>query len=245
MEGEEGTNKIASLLPRNLTDGVCLLSSIMIIALVALGLSKAMDAIGFVDGEIRKFLLGLVFASLGPLTAALRGIAKKKFPELRSPSHGIFPWYATGLSCAGLLLGWNQFVSFLGSAAIANAIAHLSLSPEAATGFVASSAFASSVSMVSFPLTALAALSIGFVIDRHVRSCVFCAAVLAGIAYPVLNMALNWLFDHSAAGGVSSASSANLVGFWAGAVSFALAIGLCVTLGAAVSKVRGSHLHFT
>ena len=169
------------------------LSLLAVFVLIQFGapLVREMD---FLDQKLRDYFIGVSFAAF-PLIhrECKRGLAAIA-PQAAAVRTGLAPWYVTGVIAAAVLFGWNQFVSFLGGLSAGLAIGQLAQGADLANQDIAT-AVTVSIVVVSMPLSAIAAMFAGVLLNRNTRSHVFAALALTAVCFVSLNVGTTWYFE--------------------------------------------------
>ncbi len=168
------------------------LSLIAVFALIQFG-APVVRELDFLDQKLRDYFIGVSFAAF-PLIhrECKRGLAA--FAPQATARTGLAPWFVTGVIAAAVLFGWNQFVSFLGGLSAGLAIGQLAQASDVANQDVAT-AVTVSIMAVSLPLSAVAAVFAGVLLNRNTRSHVFAALALAAVCFVSLNVGTTWYFE--------------------------------------------------
>jgi len=194
--------------PTNLQEFTALAISLLsVFVLIQIG-APIVRELDFLDQKLRDYFIGISFAAFPVIhRGCKRGLEglQSQVPVRRD----LAPWFVSGVIAAALLFAWNQFVSFLGGVStgiVLGQIQGVSFdAPEITEGLVIGNL------AISLPLSAVAAIFAGVLLNRHSRSHVFAALALAAIFFLVFNLFVNWLaqpdyiaakFGEAAAGGV-------------------------------------------
>jgi len=147
----------------------------------------------FLDQKLRDYFSGVAFAAF-PLIhrECKRGLAS--FSPQAAARSGLAPWFVTGVIAAAVLFGWNQFVSLLGGLSAGLALGQLAQGADL-TGQDAAMAVTMSIMVVSMPLSAIAAVFAGVLLNRNTRSHVFAALALAAVCFVSFNAGTTWYFE--------------------------------------------------
>jgi hypothetical protein len=152
--------------------------------------------------------------------------------------HDLTPWYVTGVFAAALLFAWNQFVSACAGLAIGILHAQIPVGEMEPQAFVA--ALGTSMLAMSLPMSAVASVFAGILLNRNTRSHVFAALSLAAVMYLVFNVALNYaVMPEVIAAQIREASSqgpAYIVGFFFGMGFVGLIVLVFGGIGIAISR---------
>jgi hypothetical protein len=168
------------------------LALLVVFVLIQFGAPFVRD-LDFLDQKLRDYFIGISFAAF-PLVhrECKRGLAA--FTPHQAPRTGLAPWYVTGVVAAAVLFGWNQFVSFLGGLAAGLAVGQLAPTADLADPSIGM-AVTVSIMAVSLPLSAVAAVFAGVILNRNTRSHVFAALALAAFFFVSLNAGTGWYFE--------------------------------------------------
>lgn len=172
--------------------------------LVALGAVFALVQIGapiirtfeFLDPKLRDYFIGISFAAF-PLIhrSAKHNLARLSW-QTEPVLHDSAPWYVAGVVAAAVLFGWNQFVSLLAGLAIG---VMLSSFPETAMQAVKAEdlnlAVTTAALIIAMPLSAVAAVYAGILLNRHTRSYTFAAVGLAALCFIMINALMTWVMQ--------------------------------------------------
>lgn len=167
--------------------GALALALVAVFGLVQFGAPIVRD-LDFLDQKIRDYFIGIAFATF-PL---IHGGFKQTLLRLQPPDvvrHDLAPWFVTGAFAAALLYAWNLFVSMIGGLAVGLFIGAIG---QGAMNEAVNEAALTSIMAVSLPLTAVAAILAGVVLNRHTRSHVFAALAFAGLLFIAFNTLTTW-----------------------------------------------------
>jgi len=180
-------------IPKNTHEFAALgLSLLAVFVIVQVG-APIVRELEFLDQKLRDYFIGISFAAF-PLIhqQCKRGLAG--FQAKAAPRHDLAPWFVTGVIAAALLFAWNQFVSFLGGIAMGLALGQLAQGVNLENADV-SSAVMISIMVVSLPLSAVAAMFAGALLNRHTRSHTFAALALGALFFVAFNALTSWLLE--------------------------------------------------
>jgi hypothetical protein len=212
------------------------ISLLTVFVLVQFG-APIVRELDFLDQKLREYFIGIAFAAF-PLIhrsakqslAGFRVQAPAARPELA-------PWFVTGVFAAALLFAWNQFASACAAFAMGLLIGQLQVDTEQAAF---AGALATSMLAVVLPLSAVAAVFAGVVLNRKTRSHVFAALLLAAVTYVAFNVLLTWAFQPEYLAALFA------IGGTEATVGFALGLGLVAivviafgAVGIAISRLNG------
>jgi hypothetical protein len=165
------------------------LALVAVFALVQFGAPVVRD-LDFLDQKIRDYFIGIAFAAFPFLHRGFKQtLVRLKPPEV--VRHELAPWFVTGAFAAALLFAWNLFGSMLGGLAVGLFIG--AVGQGMANDAAVSEAALTSIMAVSLPLTAVAAIFAGVVLNRHTRSHVFAALAFAGLLFIAFNTLTTWV----------------------------------------------------
>jgi hypothetical protein len=178
--------------PTNMQEFTALaVSLVAVFALIQVG-APIIRELDFLDQKLRDYFIGVSFAAFPVIH---RG-CKHGLASLTSQApvrQDLTPWFVTGVFAAALLFAWNQFVSFLGGLSTGIMLSQLKdvnmNAPEVMDGVVFGNL------AISLPLSAIAAIFAGVLLNRHTRSHVFAALALAAFFFLVFNVFVNWLLQ--------------------------------------------------
>ena len=149
------------------------------------------------------------------------------------------PWFVTGITAAVLLFAWNQFVGYLGGAAIGAAIGELSKTMSLSHANVGQ-AIRVGATVLSIPLCAVASIYAGMALNRSTRSGVVFALLLASIGYLGLNVFMTWIFQRDTIVEMlhETTDQQQMLGFAVGLALIAFVVFVFGAIGVIVSRVR-------
>lgn len=147
----------------------------------------------FLDPKIRDYFIGISFAAF-PLIHRSCKQNLMRFSAMDEPVlHDSAPWYVAGVMAAAVIFGWNQFVSFLTSVAIGVLLGSLGETALQSVDVNALTTAATSAALVVvLPLSAVAALYAGILLNRHTHSHIFAAVALASGSFISINALMTW-----------------------------------------------------
>lgn len=219
--------------PSNVREVIALvLALVIVLALIQLG-APLVRQLTFIDEKIRDSVIGLAFFAFPAINRTIKQLLD------RSSGAGLVrpdlsPWFVTGIFAATLMFAWNQFVTFLASVAIFGVVGTLA-PPEALTSNPEVIVLA--ISIISLPMTFVAAIIGGVLLNRYTRSGILFALLLAVFSLVGLNVTIAWLTTRDIiersleqAGGLAGL----LVGFSVVAILIFLGLGL----GVVISRLR-------
>ncbi len=180
-------------LPANSREFWALALALMaVLLLVQVGAPIIRD-LEFLDPKIRDYFIGISFAAF-PLIHRSCKHNLARFSTTDEPVlHDSAPWYVAGVIAAAVIFGWNQFVSFLASVAIGvllGSIGEATLQSVDANAL--NTAATSAALVVVLPLSAVAALYAGILLNRHTRSHTFASVALASGCFIAINALMTW-----------------------------------------------------
>lgn len=178
--------------PTNMQEFTALAVSLLsVFVLIQVG-APIIRELNFIDQKLRDYFIGVSFAAFPVIHRGCKqGLASltKQAPV----RHDLTPWFVTGVLAAALLFAWNQFVSFLGGLSIGILLGQLQgvnlNAPEVMDGVVFGNL------AISLPLSAIAAVFAGVLLNRNTRSHVFGALALASVFFLLFNLFINWLLQ--------------------------------------------------
>lgn len=176
-------------MPANAHEWLSLLAAVLgVIALVQIG-APLVRELDFIDPKLRDAMIGVSFVAFPFIHAQCkRGVALfASAPPVRAD---LTPWYVTGAIAAALLFALNQFVSLCAGFAIG--VFHGLINAPEVSDQVFMQAVTTSLLAMSLPMSALASVFAGFLLNRMTRSHVFAALAIAGLLYLTFNVALNY-----------------------------------------------------
>jgi hypothetical protein len=212
------------------------LAFVIVIGLVQLG-APLVREFEFLDPKLRDYFIGVGFVAFPFIhRQCKRGLSA--FTLHGEVRHDLTPWYVTGVFAAALLFAWNQFVSACAGLAIGILHAQIPVGEVEPQAFVA--ALGTSMLAMSLPMSAVASVFAGVLLNRNTRSHVFAALALAALMYLVFNVALNYaLMPEVITAQISEASTqgvAYIVGFFFGIGFVALIVLVFGAIGIAISR---------
>lgn len=219
--------------PSNMREVIALVFALVIVlGAIQLG-APLVRQLTFIDEKIRDSVIGLAFFAFPAINRTIKqALDRSSGQGLVRPD--LSPWFVTGFFAATLMFAWNQFVTFIASVSIFGAVGALA-PPEALSANPEVIILA--ISIVALPMTFVAAIVGGVLLNRYTRSGVLPALLLAAFALVGLNVTISWLTSRDViersleqAGGVAGL----LVGF--GVVAVIIFIGLGV--GVLVSRIN-------
>jgi hypothetical protein len=194
----------------------------------------------FLDPKIRDYFIGISFAAF-PLIHRSCKQNLARFSTTDEPVlHDSAPWYVAGVVAAAVIFGWNQFVSFLALVAI-----NMVLSPfdgaamQSVDTNVLNTAATSAALVVVLPLSAVAALYAGILLNRHTRSHTFASVALASACFITINALMTWALQPDLIDAIVAqitAGGENAVGVLIGMSGVGIAIFGFGSLGVFVSR---------
>lgn len=168
------------------------LSLVAVFVLIQVG-APIIREFEFLDQKLRDYFIGVSFAAF-PLIHRQAKRSLAGFTAQEIARHDLAPWFVTGVLAAALLFAWNQFVSFLGGAAMGLALGQLAQGVNLDNVDV-SGALMMSIMVVSLPMSAVAAMFAGVALNRHTRSRTFAALALGSVCFVAFNALTNWLLE--------------------------------------------------
>lgn len=164
-----------------------------VLSLVAVGLlvqlgAPLIRALDFLDPKLQDYAIGISFVAF-PLIhrQCKRGLARV---TAQKPVHlDLTPWYVSGAITAALLFAWAQFVSACAGVAIGVLHAQIPVGDVSDAQFL--EAFGLSMLALSIPMSAVASVFAGVMLNRFTRSHVFAALGLASVLYLLFNLSVN------------------------------------------------------
>ncbi|MCE9522613.1 MAG: hypothetical protein K8S25_09305 [Alphaproteobacteria bacterium] len=189
-EQTAAANDSAFRVPTNLQEFTALAVALLsVFVLIQIG-APIVRELDFLDQKLRDYFIGISFAAFPVIH---RG-CKQGLAGLQSQvpvRQDLTPWFVSGVIAAALLFAWNQFVSFLGGISTGIVLGQIQgvnfEAPETVQGVVLGNL------AISLPLSAVAAVVAGVLLNRHSRSHVFGALALAAVFFLVFNLFVNWL----------------------------------------------------
>lgn len=167
------------------------LALLAVFGLVQVG-APIVRELDFLDQKIRDYFIGVAFAAFPFIhRGCKRTVLRLKPAEVER--HDLQPWFVTGAIAAALLYAWNLFVSMLGGLAVGlfmGAVGQIQANEETVNG-----AAITSVMAVSLPLTAVASIFAGVLLNRHTRSHVFAALAFAAVMFIAFNTLTTWVLQ--------------------------------------------------
>lgn len=194
MADQSAASESSFRMPANAHEFAALaLSLIVVFALVQVG-APIIRELDFLDQKLRDYFVGVSFAAF-PIVhrQCKRGLAGLTAQQAAA-RHDLAPWFVSGVLAAALLFAWNQFVSFLGGVAMGLALGQLAQGVNLDNVDV-SSAVMMSIMVVSLPMSAIAAMFAGVLLNRHTRSHTFAALALGAACFVAFNALTNWLLE--------------------------------------------------
>lgn len=190
---DEAATSSGFRMPNNAHEyGALGLALLAVFAVVQFG-APIVRELEFLDQKIRDYFIGVAFAAFPFIhRGAKQTLMRIKPPEVVA-RHDLPPWFVTGAFAAALLYAWNLFVSMIGGFAVGLfiGVAELGELDQAKV----SAAATTSVMAVSLPLTAIAAVFAGVVLNRHTRSNVFAALAFSGLLFIAFNALTTWVIQ--------------------------------------------------
>jgi len=168
------------------------LSGVIVFLMIQFG-APLVRQFDFVDQSLRDDAIGISFAAF-PVIHWQCKLGLATLTRQRTVRTGLAPWYVTGLVAAAVLFGWNQFVNLLGGISAGLAIGQLGQAANLADQDAALAVTMSEMA-VSLPLSAVAAVFAGVLLNRNTRSHVFLALAFAGFCFVSLNAGTTWYFE--------------------------------------------------
>jgi hypothetical protein len=175
--------------PSNLREVIALaLALVIVLAIIQLG-APIVRELTFIDEKIRDSVIGLAFFAFPAINRTIKQLLD------RSSGAGLVrpdlsPWFVTGIFAATLMFAWNQFVTFLASVSIFGVVGTLA-PPEAMANNPEVMILA--ISLISLPMTFIAAIVGGILLNRYTRTGILFALLLAVFALVSLNITISWL----------------------------------------------------
>lgn len=217
------------------------LSILAVFLLVQIG-APLIRRLEFLDPKIRDYFIGMSFAAfpfiLDAMKAALRNVRLPEPSRLEETA----AWYASGVVAGALLFAWNQFVSFLAWLSLST---YAAVFPDPSTLNVPEEVFVPVQMMallaVVVPLCAVAGFLAGLHLNRHTRSHVGRAVVLAALFFLVANTTVNWVTNPEITGELFSmllAGGADGFGVLVGMSGVGVVILGATAAGVVVSRMR-------
>lgn len=222
---DEAATSSGFRMPNNAHEyGALGLALLAVFAVVQFG-APIVRELEFLDQKIRDYFIGVAFAAFPFIhRGAKQTLMRIKPPEVVA-RHDLPPWFVTGAFAAALLYAWNLFVSMIGGFAVGLFIGGAELG-ELDQAKV-SAAATTSVMAVSLPLTAVAAVFAGVVLNRHTRSHVFAALAFSGLLFIAFNALTTWVIQPE----MLAAQYADAAAMGAmGVVSFFIGMGLVAAI---------------
>lgn len=211
----------------------------IVLVLVQFG-APLVRELDFLDQKLRDYSIGIAFAAF-PLIHRQAKRSLVRFTAQGEARHDLTPWYVTGAFAAALLFAWNQFVSACAGFAIAILHAQIPVGEVEPQAFLA--ALGTSMLAVSLPMSAVASVFAGIVLNRYTRAHVFAALSLAAVLYLVFNVSLNYAIEPAfVTAQVESAFAegiAGIVGFVIGVGLVAFIVFVFGAIGIAISRLKG------
>lgn len=173
--------------PSNLREGIATIVALVLTLATVQVLAPVAKQATFLTEEIRNYLAGLGFAVFPPayrfVNQGVQGLGARG--GLLRPD--LSPWFVTGLTAAALLFVWNTFVGLFTGIGMGVAMAQLGGGFDQKT---VAGAITTGGAFTAIPLTAVAAVFAGMLLNRWTRSGVVAALLLASLAYLLLNIFL-------------------------------------------------------
>ncbi len=150
----------------------------------------------FLDPKLREYFIGISFAAFPLIHRTCKQNLSRISAYQEPVKHDSSPWYVAGVVAAAVLFGWNQFVSLLSGMSIGVLFASFedagikNLDPAT----VNTAATTAAIVMV-MPLSAIAAIFAGILLNRHTRSHTFLAVALAAFCFVAINTLMTWVFQ--------------------------------------------------
>lgn len=219
--------------PSNAREAIALvLALVIVLAAIQLG-APLVRQLTFIDEKIRDSVIGLAFFAFPAVNRTIKqALDRSSGASLVRPD--LSPWFVTGVIAATLMFAWNQFVTFIASVSIFGVLGALA-PPEALSDHPEVIVLA--ISIISLPMTFIAAIVGGVLLNRYTRSGVVPALLLAAAALVGLNVTMAWLTTRDViersleqAGGLTGL----LIGFAAVAVIILIGLGV----GVIVSRIN-------
>lgn len=227
-------------MPANMHEfGALVLALIAVFVLVQVG-APIIREFEFLDQKLRDYFIGISFAAFPFIHHQCRR-SLAGFKPQTTVRHDLAPWFVTGVIAAALLFAWNQFVSFLTGYSMGLALGSLAQnvnieSTEAANALIIS------IMAVSIPLSAVAAIFAGVMLNRNTRSHTFAALVVASVFFVVFNAVTNWILEPAmvVAGWTEAAAQGALgiAAFLTGLFLVGLIIFVFGTIGVVISRFK-------
>lgn len=175
--------------PANSHEWLSLVMAVVaVIALVQIG-APLVRELDFIDPKLRDAFIGIGFVAFPFIHGQCkRGVSL--FASTPAVRADLTPWYVSGAIAAALLFALNQFVSLCAGFGIG--VFHGLINAPDVSDQVFMEAVTTSLLAVSLPMSALASVFAGFLLNRTTRSHVFGALAIAGLLYLTFNVALNY-----------------------------------------------------
>lgn len=217
------------------------LSILAVFLLVQIG-APLIRRLEFLDPKIRDYFIGMCFAAFPFILDAMKAVLRNvRVPET-SRLEETASWYVTGVVSGALLFAWNQFVSVLAWVSLTT---YATVIPDPSTLNVPEEVFVPvqmmALLIVVVPLCAVAGFLAGLHLNRHTRSNVGRAVVLAALFFLVANTTVNWVTNPEITGELFSmllAGGADGFGVLVGMSGVGLVILGATAAGAVVSRMR-------
>jgi hypothetical protein len=167
------------------------LALLAVFGLVQVG-APIVRELDFLDQKIRDYFIGIAFAAFPFIHRGCKQTVLRLKPA-EIERHDLPPWFVTGAIAAALLYAWNMFVSMLGGLAVGlfiGAVGQIPANEEAVNG-----AAITSVMAVSLPLSAVASIFAGILLNRHTRANVFAALAFAAVMFIAFNALTTWVLQ--------------------------------------------------
>jgi len=219
--------------PSNIRELIALvLALVIVLALIQLG-APIVRQFTFIDEKIRDSVIGLAFFAFPAINRTIKQMLD------RSSGAGLVrpdlsPWFVTGAFAASLMFAWNQFVTFLASVSIFGVVGTLA-QPEATTDNPEVIILA--ISLISLPMTFIASIVGGILLNRYTRSGILFALLLAVFSLVGLNVTIAWLTTRDVIER-SLEQAGGLAGLLVGFAAVALIIFIGLGVGVLISRVN-------
>jgi hypothetical protein len=183
-------------LPSNARDFWALILSVLAVFLLVQIGAPLIRELEFLDPKLREYFIGISFAAFPLIHRTCKQNLVRLSASTEPVRHDSTPWYVAGVVAAAVLFGWNQFVSLLSGMSMGVLFAAFEgagidkIDPD-----TVNSAATTAAIVIVLPLSAIAALFAGILLNRYTRSHTFLAVALASICFITINTMMTWAFQ--------------------------------------------------
>ena len=172
-----------------------LLAIVAVFLLVQVG-APIIRTFEFLDPKLRDYFIGISFAAFPVIHRGAKQTIQRFDRDPEPVRMDSAPWFVAGVMAAAVIFGWNQFVSFLSGMSIGVLMAFMSDSGlQQIDQAQLSTAVTTASVVIVLPLSAVAAVYAGILINRHTRSHPIAAVGLASVMFITINTLMTWFFE--------------------------------------------------